>query len=157
MVQKAVQFRGAHLGPEYLGWGRGGQGPGRNQHCFPGHLELLSSVTFKQTPVPSFPFWLLWLPRPAFPGILDRPIGGRALNKPPPLQPPQIPSLQRIGNPEPPAIIVSSSQDVQHGHICQKLFRKKKRKSLYLLFSQFFPRHCGLSKKKKRERKRGED
>lgn len=33
----------------------------------------------------------------------------------------------------------------------------KKRKSLYLLFSQFFPRHCGLSKKKKkRERKKGE-
>ena len=33
----------------------------------------------------------------------------------------------------------------------------KKRKSFYLLFSQFFPRHCGLSKKrKKRERKKGE-
>lgn len=29
----------------------------------------------------------------------------------------------------------------------------KKRKSLYLLFSQFFPRHCGLSKKKRRERR----
>lgn len=29
----------------------------------------------------------------------------------------------------------------------------KKRKSLYLLFSQFFPRHCGLSKKRRRERR----
>lgn len=82
---------------------------------------------------------------------------GRELNKPPHFDPtkPLLRANRKLRAPQHP---LSAAPKMFNMRISAKNYSGgKKRKSFYLLFSQFFPRHCGLSKKKKkRERKKGE-
>lgn len=96
--------------------------------------------------------------------IWSRPIGddkgdvlGHARQaKPSPSNPPSLPPSSKGETPEPLAFIVSSSQDVQHAHICQELFREKKRESLYTFYSANFSRGTVGSLRKEKERKERE-
>ena len=63
---------------------------------------------------------------------------------------PFAPTAPANGPPRNPAFTANISRDVQRAHICQTLFRRKKEKVFYLLFSQCSPRRCGLSRKRKR-------
>lgn len=76
---------------------------------------------------------------------------------PPRTPPPRLPQVSRKPQkaPESPSIQRQQLPTCSTcAHLSKNIQEKRKRKSLYLLFSQFSPRHCGRSKKRRRERER---
>ena len=159
----ALQFRGAHLCTKYLAWGavgqrgacgrKGGGGGGRGKGpardpstlllCLQTHSCSFISLQAPPASRPAFPAQAgpgHWGPR-----MRCLPAGAKRAT---PL--PFAPTAPENGPPRNPAFTANISRDVQRAHICQTLFRRKKEKVFYLLFSQCSPRRCGLSRKRKR-------